>query len=403
MAERLHSRGMAITRRALVIGGGIAGPTLALFLKRAGIEPCVFEAYPRAEEVGGGFQIAPNGLRVLADLGLADALLREGSPSGDMAFRNHRGRDIGLVRTASSGTAVNIGRSHVHRILRDAAERHGIVVRYGKRLRDVSVAGREVVATFEDGTTEVGDFLVGADGVRSRVRAWMLPEEAAPRDTEMVSIGGFCDRDFVSPADPRDAGRLTFVVGPKYQFGYSRMNDGMWGWWCHAHGAKEADRTALLTMSDDDLRARMLERYAGWSDPVERLIRGTVDWLRTPIHDVPRLSTWHKGPVLLLGDAAHAMSPAGGQGASLALEDAMVFAKLAADASRPIEDAMARFVAVRRSRAEAMVAQAYSNDRRTLQELGPVGMWTRDRVMMPIFARFIEKALNEVYSAPLGA
>jgi len=181
------------------------------------------------------------------------------------------------------------------------------------------------------------------------------------------------------------------------------MNDGLWGWWCHAHAASEVERTALLTSSSEELRAQMLKRYAGWSEPVERLIRGTVGWLRTPIHDVPQLSTWHKGPVLLVGDAAHAMSPAGGQGASLALEDARLFAKLAADPSRPIEDAMARFEALRRRRAEAIVSQAYANDRRTLQELGRVGMWMRDRVMMPIFARFIEKALNDVYSAPLEA
>jgi 2-polyprenyl-6-methoxyphenol hydroxylase-like FAD-dependent oxidoreductase len=394
---------MASIRRALVIGGGIVGPALALFLKRGGIEPLVFEAYPRKDDAGGGFQIAPNGLRVLADLGLAEALLREGSPSGDMAFRNHRGREIGLVRTAKAGTAVNIGRSNVLRALRDAVEEARIVVRYGKRLRDLSVAGREVIATFEDGTTEVGDFLVGADGVHSRVRAWMLPDEAAPRDTEMVSIGGFAARDFPPPTDPRDGTRLTFMVGPKYQFGYSRMNDGLWGWWCHAHAASERERTALLTMPSNELSARMLERYAGWSEPVERLIRGTVGWLRTPIHDVPRLSRWHNGPVLLIGDAAHAMSPAGGQGASLALEDALLFAKLAADPSRPIESAMARFEALRRSRAEAMVAQAYANDRRTLQELGPVAMWTRDRVMMPIFARFMEKALHDVYSTPLEA
>src|ERR1700722_569639 len=104
MTARPRFRVMASVRRALVIGGGVAGPALALFLKRAGIEPLVFEAYPRTEDVGGGFQIAPNGPRVLADLGLAEALLREGSPSGDMAFRNHRGRDIGLVRTARAGT-----------------------------------------------------------------------------------------------------------------------------------------------------------------------------------------------------------------------------------------------------------------------------------------------------------
>jgi 2-polyprenyl-6-methoxyphenol hydroxylase-like FAD-dependent oxidoreductase len=394
---------MTAHRRALVIGGGIAGPTLALFLARAGIQPVVFEAYPRKDDVGGGFQIAPNGLRVLAELGLADALLEAGRPSGDMAFRNHLGRDIGLVRTGGAGPAVNISRSIVHRVLRDEADRRGIVVRYERRLTDIAVAGREVIASFDDGSTEAGDFLVGADGVRSRVRAWMLPEAAAARDTGMVSIGGFCARGMTPPPDPRDGGRLTFMVGPRHQFGYSMMDEAQWGWWCHAHGESEAERSALLTMPSEDLRAHMLARYRGWSEPVGTLIGATEAWLRTPIHDVPTLPTWHRGPVLLVGDAAHAMSPAGGQGASLALEDAMVLARLVADPSRSIEEAMVRFESLRRSRAESMVAQAYANDRRSLKELGPVGMWTRDRVMMPLFASFIERALNKVYTAPLEA
>jgi 2-polyprenyl-6-methoxyphenol hydroxylase-like FAD-dependent oxidoreductase len=219
----------------------------------------------------------------------------------------------------------------------------------------------------------------------------------------MVSIGGFCARGMTPPADARDARRLTFMVGPRYQFGYSQMDDGQWGWWCHAHGATAADREALLTMPEADLRARMLDRYRGWADPVPRLIEATEGWLRTPIHDVPTLPAWHRGPVLLVGDAAHAMSPAGGQGASLALEDAMLFGKLAAGAGDSIEPAMARFEVARRPRCEAMVAQAYANDRRSLKELGPVGMWTRDHVMMPLFASFIERALHKVYMTPVEA
>lgn len=398
---------MSQRRRAVIVGGGIAGPALALFLKRGGVEPEVYEAYRRTDAVGGGFQIAPNGMHVLAALGLADALLEQGSLSGDMAFRNHQGREIGVVRTSHTGPAVNVGRSVVHRILRDAMERAGIAVHYEKRLASLAITRGEVNASFEDGSTAAGDFLVGADGVRSRVRALMFPDQAAPRDTEMISIGGFCARDVMPPADPRDMGRLTFLVGPKHQFGYSRMNDRQWGWWCHAHaparadGATAEDRRALLTMPTAALKTAMLARYAGWAEPVERFIAATEDWLRTPIHDVPSLPTWHKGPVLLIGDAAHAMSPAGGQGASLALEDAIVFAKLAEKAPGPIEEAMTRFVTLRRARAEAMVAQAYANDRRTLRELGTMGMWARDRVMMPLFARFIERALNRVYTAPL--
>ena len=388
-------------RRALVVGGGIAGPSVALFLARAGIEPVVFEAYPRTDDVGGGFQIAPNGLRVLADLGLADAILRAGHACHDFCFRNHRGRDIGLVETRRAGPAVNVARKEVHRVLRAECDRLGIAMRYEKRLKEIALAGTDAVATFEDGSTEVGDFLVGADGVHSRVRAWMHPGAATPRDTGMVSIGGFCGRGVKPPPHPVDGDRLTFIVGPRHQFGYSRMGRDQWGWWCHAHAEGDAEREALLTMPFDALRARLVERYRGWCAPTADFIEATESWLRTPIHDVPRLPTWHRGPVVLIGDAAHAMSPAGGQGASLALEDAMVFGRLAADSSRSIEDSMARFECLRRDRAEKMVAQGYANDRRTLQEMGAVGMWMRDRMMMPLFATFIERALHKVYTAPL--
>ena len=388
--------------RALVIGGGIAGPALALFLARHGIEPLVFEAYPRSEAAGGGLQIAPNGLRVFQALGLAEALLATGHPCRDMVFRNHRGGDIGTIRTAHAGPGVNVMRSDVHRILRDELDRRRIQLAFHKRLEDVRLEGDAMVATFADGTSATGDFIVGADGIRSRVRAWMLPE-LAPRDTEMVSLGGFCRPGAFTPADPRDAGRLTFVVGPRYQFGYSMMGSDRWGWWCHVHGPTGEARRAMLTMPTEELGAQMLARYAGWADPVEPLIRATEAWLRTPIFDVPSLPTWHRGRAVVIGDAAHAMSPAGGQGASMALEDAQLLATLVADRSRPLAQALARFESLRRRPAEAIVAQAYANDRRSLQELGPAGQWLRDHLLMPIFARAIGRALTRVYTRPLPA
>src|SRR6185312_4764141 len=138
MSRRRRPRGMNSARRALVVGGGIAGPALGLFLERAGLRPVVFEAYPRTDDVGGSFQIAPNGARVLAELELAEPLLRAGHPTRGFTFRNHEGRIIGVARTDRTGVAINVTRRALQRLLRDATERRGVEVVYGKRLRGVA-------------------------------------------------------------------------------------------------------------------------------------------------------------------------------------------------------------------------------------------------------------------------
>jgi 2-polyprenyl-6-methoxyphenol hydroxylase-like FAD-dependent oxidoreductase len=385
-------------QRAIVIGGGIAGPAIAVFLARAGIEPVILEAHALSDDVGGGFQIAPNGMRVLAELGIADELERAGQPSRDFRFKNHRGKMIGFAPTDSARPGVNVTRAHLHRLMRAAIDRQGIAIHYDKRLRELAVEDGRVVARFDDGTAETGDFLVGADGVHSRVRAWMHPAHARPRDTRMISMGAFCERGFAPDVPHEEHASLTFIVGPKHQFGYSKMAADQWGWWCHIPVADDAERAQILSMPVAELARRTRERYRGWCAPTEELIARSQAWLRTPIHDVPTLPSWHRGNVVLIGDAAHAMSPAAGQGASMALEDAMLLGQLIGDRTRPIPESFARFEQLRRSRAEMMVARGYENDQRTLKELGAFGMWMRDAVLMPLFAPMIGRALTKVYA-----
>src|SRR6476661_6193417 len=124
---------MTHTHRAIVIGGGIAGPALSLFLQRARIDAHVLEAYPEPATIGGGFQIAPNGMRVLAALGLADEVATAGAPSSEFCFRNHHGQMIGHIDLRKAGFGVTITRAAFHRILLAETARQGVSVAYGKR------------------------------------------------------------------------------------------------------------------------------------------------------------------------------------------------------------------------------------------------------------------------------
>jgi 2-polyprenyl-6-methoxyphenol hydroxylase-like FAD-dependent oxidoreductase len=387
---------MTQEHRALIIGGGIAGPAVSLFLQRAGFAPRIFEAHPEPATIGGGFQIAPNGMRVLAALGLAERIAAAGAPSSQFQFRNFHGRVIGNLDLHRSGFGVTIRRADFHRILLSKITRRGLTVEYGKRLTAIEDSGKTVVAHFDDGTTACGDMLVAADGVGSRVRGLILPHYARPQYTGMLGVGGFVPSDVALPSDHGAAHRLNFTVGPRLQFGYATLSSSspVWGWWCHLPQEAELPRAELQAITDDEFRSRVLHAFRGWPAPVEDFVTATKEIMRTAIYDVPPLPTWHMGRVMLIGDAAHAMSPAGGQGASLALEDAMALGQRLA---RPASSIQAVFGEVEdrlRARAERMVAQARQNDVRQLKELGGFGQWMRDRlfpVFMPLVARQLER------------
>jgi 2-polyprenyl-6-methoxyphenol hydroxylase-like FAD-dependent oxidoreductase len=277
--------------------------------------------------------------------------------------------------------------------------RRGVAIAYGKRLCRIENRTDAVVAHFDDGSAAEGDVLLAADGVHSRVRGLILPAHAQPRYTGMIGVGGFAGSPSVGPRDPAAARQLTFTVGPRLQFGFATVSypQLQWGWWSHLPQAIELTRQALQDIPDSDMRARVMDAFRGWHEPIETLVSTTSKVMRTAIYDVPSLPTWHAGRVMLLGDAAHAMSPAGGQGASLALEDAMMIGRRLAD-GRPFGAVYAEVETLLRARAERMVRQAAENDLRQLKQLGPFGQWMRDR-LFPILAPLIGRELERQYSA----
>src|SRR5262245_33990410 len=159
-------QGMSRRLRALVIGGGIAGPVTAVFLKKAGIDVEMFEAWPYSTGIGGGLQIAPNGMHVLAETGLADEMIRRGSVAESFDFHSQSGTRLGSMnqnmRQRFGQPAVNMCRATLNEALINKAWCENVELRFEKRLAAIEDRGdRRVVVHFTDGSTAEGDFVIG--------------------------------------------------------------------------------------------------------------------------------------------------------------------------------------------------------------------------------------------------
>lgn len=382
-------------RHVLIIGGGVAGPALALFLRKAGISCAVYEAYPFVTGVGGGLGLAPNGVKVLAALGIAGELKRRAPSIARYAFRNDRGALLAAMRIDAPPNGepmLAMSRALLFETLAAAMQRQHLETHYEKRLLHIEDRGGSVVAHFDDGTSAEGDLLIGADGVRSVVRGHLLPGAQADY-TGMIGIGGFTPLAALPGFDPHT---MTFVFGKRGFFGYSGADGNAAMWWSNLFLDREIPNDELVSLDVPAERRELLDRFGHYHTPIPALIGETRGLLRLNIYDVRSLPTWRRGRVVLIGDAAHAVSPSAGQGASLALEDAMYLAKLLRDAS-DVETALARFASDRKPRAERVVAEGR---RRGADKaiVGPLQQRLRElmiRLFVPLFGRTSDRWLHE--------
>jgi 2-polyprenyl-6-methoxyphenol hydroxylase-like FAD-dependent oxidoreductase len=388
------------SRKALIIGAGIAGPATAIFLKQAGIDAEVFEAWPYATGIGGGLQIAPNGMHVLAEMGLADELVRRGSIAESFDFHSQSGARLGSVNQNMQARfgqpAVNLCRATLNEVLINKAWCENVALYFEKRLVAVEDrADRPVVAHFADGTTAEGDFIIGADGVHSALRAHVVPDGPTPFDTGLIGFGGFVSRAVL--ADTPIGQRVETTFGQSGFFGYGFCSpdpaDGVM-WWSTqpSHGI---DAEAYRAMSQDAIKQHLKNFHAGWHDPIPQILDAAENIVVTATLDVATLPTWSRGRALLIGDAAHATSPHAGQGASLALEDALRLGRMMQD-GQELGVTFQKFEAERRPRAEKIVALARRNGN-SKREFSPTGAWIRDR-MLKLLLPVTAKGMNWMYA-----
>lgn len=376
-------------RRAIIVGGGIAGPVLAMFLRRIGVEPVVYEGRLEPDDEAGYFlNLAPNGLAVLDALGLKDEVLGYATPTTSLVFQNHRGKKLGELPEST----LLIKRGLLNRALREAAIRRGVHVELGRRLKGVEILpDRGVIARFEDDSEAEGDLLFGCDGIHSRTRRSVMPDAPEPRYSGLVDSGGYACAAGIPPSD----GVMRMTFGAKGFFGYQVVPSGEAYWFENFQQESEPDRRELEAIPDGQWRKKLLGLHRQDHPPISEIIGSTTVIGRWPNYEMPSLSSWHGGPVCLIGDAAHAMLPSAGQGASMAMEDAMVLAKCLRDVPKA-GAAFPAFERLRRDRVEHAAEEARKNGSRK----APTNALTRAvrDLVLPFFLKMGVKNAREAHS-----
>jgi 2-polyprenyl-6-methoxyphenol hydroxylase-like FAD-dependent oxidoreductase len=383
--------------KALIIGGGVAGPVAAMALQRAGVEAVVYEAHtPTGGEAGSYLTVASNGLDALRAIGADGPVLAAGFPTPTNLLLSTTGRRLGAVSNGgvlADGTVSHtIRRAHLYQALHDEAAARGIRVEHGRRLVGAEPApGGGVTASFADGGTASGDLLVGADGVHSVTRRLLDPAAPQGRYVGLVNFGGY-----TKGADEGvEPGVWHMIFGRRAFFGYAADPAGGTVWFANVPRPPVTPEERAAT-SADQWRRRLAELFAGDAGPTARLIEaGELELAADNTHDLQKVPTWHRGPMVIVGDAAHAPSPTSGQGASMAAEDGVVLAQCLRDLPT-LPEALAAYERRRRARVERIVAQGARTS--SAKTPGRVGRVLRDLALPLVFKLLVtDRSMAWIY------
>lgn len=338
-------------KKIIIIGGGIGGAATALALNQAGFEPVVYERAPLLQEVGAGIALWANATHILKHLGVLEAAIQVGCLTTHYQFNSHRGKELVNIRVDGFELpVVGIHRAELHQLLwRNVS---GDQFHLGETFERFEQDDR-VYAYFASGLNVEGDALIGADGLRSRVRAALLGD-TPPTYRNFKTWRGLTD---YVPSTYRP-GYIQEFLGGGQGFGFMMLGKEKMYWYAAATApAAQPDATII--------RKQELEAmYQDWFPAIPELIAATdeANILTMDLYDRPPTQPWSKGNITLLGDAAHPMLPTLGQGACTALEDAYVVTNCLKNHPDPIP-AFQHYEALRFPRTQAIVEQSLQSGR----------------------------------------
>lgn len=315
---------MGSVERVLVVGGGIGGLSTAIALRRAGVEVDVVELNPKWDVYGVGIIQPGNAIRALDQLGLGEAAIAQGFAIQGSRFHDDEGNVLGAVPAppllGDRFPGMNgITRPRLHRIFQDAVRASGAEVKLGVTVETLDQDGEGVDVTLTDGTTGRYDLVVGADGINSLVRRLVFDGAPEPEYTGQV----VWRHNFPKPPT-QDT--LDTYVGSRGKAGLVPLApDLMYMFVIESWPADDLD------VPPERLAETMRERLSEYGGPIgelrDTLITDESEIVYRPVYSLLVPAPWHRGRVVLVGDSAHATSPHVGQGAAMAIEDAVVLAE----------------------------------------------------------------------------
>ncbi len=380
-------------KSAVVVGGGIGGLTAAVALRQVGWQATVLERAASFGEIGAGITLLSNGLRCLDAVGLGDAVRGSGLPVLSTGMRTASGRWLSRIngdgadlKARIGTTTLSIHRAKLHKILHDALSGATLIAGVTTTGINGGADGGPAEVRFRHGDRDAllrADLVVGADGVHSWVRAQRWPDAPAP-----VYSGSTTWRAVTTPSSAAVT-EMSLSWGRGTEFGVMPLVDGRTYWYAAAN-ASEGQR------NPDELE-ELRRRFGTWHEPIPAVLADTPPQavLRHDIYRLPKLDSYHRGSVVLLGDAAHAMTPNLGQGGGQALEDAIVLAA-AVNRTSDVATALTDYDHERRTRTQAMSLEATRQLRFGQQLQNPVAVAIRntavaltpDRIALLAIARY---------------